>query len=504
MGIEFKEFRKLALIKEKDKFSLPALAIRFSKYINGVSKLHSRISREMWHPVYPQLYEKEMPIRAITNGVHLQSWLSRRMIRLFDRYLGKDYRHRAEEKTLWENVFAIPDIEIWEAHQARKEQMISFMRTRLQESLILKSGVARTNIGVQSVLNSNHLIVGFARRFASYKRANLILKDKERLLKLLNNKTRPLQFVFAGKAHPADEKGKAMIKEIIDFAHENKVEDKFVFIENYDMNIARHLVQGVDVWLNNPIKPLEASGTSGMKAGMNGALNLSVPDGWWDECYNPKNGWAITSGENISDLEIREKLEADEIYDLLENEVLEIYYNRDQNDLPLNWIKMMKQSIYDVGKNFNMHRVLEEYLHEFYLPGAENVRKLAKDNYTKVDELIKIDREISDSWQKVKFLDLRTDTKENIILNSGEEVTIKTKIELDGISENLVQVEVFYKIIDNNFKIIPLDFRERENNVATFDGNFIIQGSGKQSFNVRIKPKSCCLKDFYEYVKWYY
>jgi len=504
IGMDFKEFKKSAQIKGKDKFSLPALAIRFSKYINGVSKLHSQVSKEMWHSIYPELFEKEMPIRAITNGVHLQSWLSRRMIQLFDRYLGEDYRHRAEEKTLLENVFAIPDIEIWDAHQARKEQMISFMRSKLQESLIHKGGSTSANIGINNVLNNNHLIVGFARRFAPYKRANLILKDKERILKLLNDETRPVQFIFAGKAHPADEKGKAMIKEIIDFARENKIEDKFVFIENYDMNIARHLVQGVDVWLNNPIKPLEASGTSGMKAGMNGALNLSVLDGWWDECYNRKNGWAITSGENVSDLEIREKLESNEIYELLENEVLKMYYNRDQNDLPLNWIKMMKQSIYDVGKNFNMHRVLKEYLNEFYLPGAENVRKLSANNFEELQSLIKMEKEISNSWNKVKFIELKTDTKENITLNSGESVNIKTKIDLDGISENLIQVEVFYKISDDNFKIIPLDFSERQNNIASFKGNFEIQGSGRQSFNVRIKPKSCCLKDFYEYGKWYY
>ncbi len=504
IGMDFKEFKRSAQVKGMDKFSLPALAIRFSKYINGVSKLHSQVSKEMWHSIYPELFEKEMPIRAITNGVHLQSWLSRRMIQLFDRYLGEDYRHRAEEKTLWENVFAIPDIEIWDAHQARKEQMISFMRSKLQESLIHKGGTTQANFGITNVLNNNHLIVGFARRFAPYKRANLILKDKERILKLLNNETHPIQFIFAGKAHPADEKGKAMIKGIIDFARENKVEDKFVFIENYDMNIARHLVQGVDVWLNNPIKPLEASGTSGMKAGMNGALNLSVLDGWWDECYNRKNGWAITSGENVSDLEIREKLESNEIYELLENEVLEMYYNRDQNDLPLNWIKKMKQSIYDVGKNFNMHRVLKEYLNEFYLPGAENVKKLSANNFEELHNLLKMEKEISNSWNKVKFIELITDTKENITLNSGEQIYIRAKIDLDGIDENLIQVEVFYKISDDNFKTIPLNFSERQNNIAIFEGNFEIQGSGKQSFNVRIKPKSCCMKEFYEYVKWHF
>jgi starch phosphorylase len=293
-GMSFDQFSRFAVIPGNDQFNMSVLAIRFSSHINGVSKLHSDVSKEMWHPIYPALYEDEMPISAITNGVHVQSWLSRQMARLFDRYLGSDYQHKGEEAQVWANVMSIPEIEVWEAHRQRKEQLISFVRQRLQNSLAYRGAATHR---VNSILNPDYLLIGFARRFATYKRGNLILRDKERLLRLIRNEDRPVQFIFAGKAHPADEHGKAMIKSIIDFTREEGIDHRFVFLENYDINIGRHLVQGVDVWLNNPIKPNEASGTSGMKAGMNGALNLSVLDGWWPECYTPDNGWAIRAGK---------------------------------------------------------------------------------------------------------------------------------------------------------------------------------------------------------------
>ena len=502
-GFDFHEFHKFAKIEGDDSFSLPALAIRFSKYINGVSELHSKVSRKMWHSIYPQIYQKEMPIKAITNGVHLQSWISHRMSGLFDRYMGLDYRHHADDKAIWENIFSIPDNEIWEAHQERKEQLISFIRDRLQESLIHKSGSEGIN-RINDILNHGFLTIGFARRFAPYKRATLMLEDEERLLKILKNEERPVQFIFAGKAHPADEKGKKMIKRLIDFARNKKVEDRFVFVENYDMNVARHLVQGVDVWLNNPKKPLEASGTSGMKAGMNGILNFSVLDGWWPECFSEKNGWAITSGENAATDEIRDKLEANEIYEKLENEIIPLYYQQNQNGIPEKWVKMMKQSIYDVGKNFNMHRVMKGYLNKFYLPGAEEVDYIFKDNSKNLKILEKTKNEIKKHWQKIKFIDVSVNSPKNMILQSGSTLQVTAKIDIDGLSEEILQAEIFYKPNENEFLIIPLEFSRKENNIAEFSGSLQISGSGKQSYNIRVKPKNCCFKEFYEYVKWYF
>jgi starch phosphorylase len=504
LGISFAEFSKYAMVNNEKAFSLPALALRFSNFINGVSKLHSQVSQAMWHDIYPKIYEKEMPITAITNGVHTQSWLSRPVTRLFDRYLGTEYIHTGYKESIWNNIKAIPDIEIWEAHQQRKEQMVSFIRNILKNSLMNKGAGRSSSEIINNALNPAHLTVGFARRFATYKRANLILQDKARLLQLLLNTEHPIQFVFAGKAHPADDKGKAMIKNIIDFAKANNVQDRFVFLENYDMNIARHLVQGVDVWLNNPIKPLEASGTSGMKAGMNGALNLSVLDGWWPECYNQENGWAITAGEDIENENVRDTLEANQIYELLENEVLPLYYERDQNNIPHNWIEKMRNSMFDVSRNLNIHKMLQNYIRKFYLPGIELMQQMQTDNYAKLKEFEKVETEILQAWPKVNIVDFQINLQEKSIVDSGKQVEAKATIDMAELSAELIEVELFYKIGENNFKLIPLQLQKQNNNQADFSCSFQLVGSGKQSFNLRIKPKKICCKKFYEYIKWYF
>lgn len=504
LGVSFTDFAKYAKVNNEPAFSLPALAIRFSNFINGVSKLHSQVSQAMWHDIYPKIYEKEMPITAITNGVHTQSWLSRPITRLFDRYLGTEYTHTGDKENIWKNILAIPSIEIWEAHQQRKEQMVSFIRNVLKNSLMHKGAGRSSSEIINNSLNPAHLTVGFARRFATYKRANLILQDKARLLKLLLNSEKPIQFVFAGKAHPADEKGKAMIKNIIDFAKANNVQDKFVFVENYDMNIGRHLVQGVDVWLNNPIKPLEASGTSGMKAGMNGALNLSVPDGWWPECYNKENGWAITAGEGMEDPNVRDTLEANQIYELLENEVLPLYYDRDQNNIPHNWIEMMRNSMYDVSRNFNIHKMLKNYINKFYLPGIKLIQKMKKDDFAHLKEFDKTERMISEAWPEVEIVDFKINLQEKTIVDSGQKIEATAVLKCANLPAELIETEVFYKIGEDHFKLISLNLQKQSQTTAEYSGSFQLVASGKQSFNLRVKPKKFCCKKFYEYIKWYF
>jgi len=502
-GFVFDDFYKFATIEGENSFSLPALAIRYSRYINGVSRLHSQVSREMWHSIYKDLYEDEMPISAITNGVHLQSWLSRRMVRLFDRYLGEDFRHQAEEKSLWKNIMTIPENEVWEAHQARKEQMISFIRSRLRKT-ILHKGSSNSLTRINNTLVLDQITIGFARRFATYKRGDLILNDKERLLKLLRNPKRPVQFIFAGKAHPADDKGKAMIKEIIDFARENDVEDKFLFLEDYDINVARHLVQGVDVWLNNPIKPFEASGTSGMKAGINGVLNLSILDGWWPECANKNNGWIINSFTSIEDQDLRDRLEANEIYDLLENEIIPTYYNQDKYGLPTQWIEKMKYSIHDVGRGFNMHRMLRNYIDMFYIPCYQNVLSMKEANYECLNKILDIQNKIEQLWDKIKILEFQTDIQENSILNHGDILNFSAKVNINGTPLELITVEVFYQLTDGSFKLIPLKGSDpdKDNNVH-FTGSYEVQGAGEQGFNLRIRPTSNCGKEFHDHILWY-
>jgi len=323
-------------------------------------------------------------------------------------------------------------------------------------------------------------------------------------LRMIQDSDRPIQFVFAGKAHPADDLGKTMIKELIDFAKENQVEDSFVFIEDYNINVARHIVQGVDVWLNNPIKPKEASGTSGMKAGMNGVLNLSVLDGWWPECYNPKNGWSITAGTEQTDNEIRDQLDANEIYDILENEIAPTYYNRDKNRIPVQWIKMMKHSIYDVGRGFNMHRMLREYIDKFYIQISEDVKKISSNNYQYLKHLMEIKSKLQKNWQKVKFVNVETNIQDFETISCGDEIEVNTEINIDGLNKDLLKVELFIINDDNIFNVYELNLIKQENSLATFHGKFAVKGSGKQSYNLRIRPSQVDIIEFFSYVKWYY
>ncbi|MCF7857726.1 MAG: alpha-glucan family phosphorylase [Candidatus Cloacimonetes bacterium] len=502
--ITFEQFKEYARIEHDKDFSLSVLAIKFAKHINGVSELHSLVSKQMWHPIFPNIYEDEMPINAITNGVHIPSWISRQMSKLLDRYIGSDYEHNADQDTIWDSVLSIPDIEIWEAHQQRKQQMITFIRKRLHNSLMYKSSKFASSEKIKNVLSSNKLIIGFARRFATYKRANLILADKERLLKLIQDPERPIQFVFAGKAHPADELGKAMIKEIIDFAKAHQVESSFVFIEDYDMNVARHFVQGVDIWLNNPINPKEASGTSGMKAGINGIPNLSILDGWWPECYNSNNGWSITAGATKNVPQIRDTLDANEIYDILEYEIAPIYYNRNKNRIPSQWIGIMKNSIHDVGKQFNIHRMLRDYLVKSYLPIVDDSQNLLADNLNYLKTISSTKERLKESWPKVKFQNVDMNIKDSETINYGDLMKVKATINIDGLDEALLKVELFIINDEKQIQIYTLDFLEKKKTSAVYQAEIKITGSGRQSYNLRVRPVQTELTEYFEFIKWYF
>lgn len=489
-GFTLEKFDELASIEgDKNNFWLPALAIRFSKYINGVSKLHAHVSRNMWHKIYPNLYQSEVPITHITNGVHLQTWMSKQLTVLFNRYVGPEYLHASEKKSVWNNVLYIPDNEIWEAHKQRKEQMISFIRHRIQR-IEQERGIVSSEINRKQILHNSYLTIGFARRFAQYKRANLLLNNPQRLINILTNKERPVQFIFAGKAHPADTEGKKLIRNLVDFARQNNIEDRFLFIEDYDMNVARHIVQGCDVWLNNPIKPMEASGTSGMKAGINGVLNLSVLDGWWPECFDGKNGWAINASDFYSDYQTAQNMEAEQIYDLIEHQLAPVYFDRDQANHPLQWIAMMKRSIYTVGMGFNMHRMLDEYTKKFYLSAINSVDKLIADDNAELHKIIKMQQDVASYWDKVYIKDffLKFPDPETVV--SGDIVNIEAYVYEAGAPADLFSVEVFYQYdhIDH-FETIPLNYTEAyPDQVAKYEAMFRIKSSGSQNISIRIKP----------------
>jgi starch phosphorylase len=355
--------------KDED-FCMTVLGLRIARRANAVSALHGEVSRAMWKGLSPGKSEDRVPIGHITNGVHVPSWLAPQMSRLYDRHLGAGWQQHGAEAKIWEGIESVDDGELWETHLSLKLQLLEFVRTRAMKQAELRGESPETRIRLGGVLSPDALTIGFARRFATYKRANLILADIEKLANMVNDPKRPVQFVFAGKAHPLDEPGKKVLQQIAQMMRDSQFADKFVFVEDYDINVGRHFVQGVDVWLNNPRRPLEASGTSGQKVVLNGGLNLSVLDGWWAEAYDGRNGFAIGSGRTHSNMNVHDTRDGEDLYRVLREEVIPLYYQRDRDGLPRGWIKRMKRTIRTLGWRFNADRMVMDYTLKCYVPAA--------------------------------------------------------------------------------------------------------------------------------------
>ncbi|HEX3472020.1 MAG TPA: alpha-glucan family phosphorylase [Silvibacterium sp.] len=355
---------------QQEQFCMTVLGLKLSRRANAVSSLHGEVSRAMWKKLYPRTPEDSVPIGHITNGVHVPSWLAPQMCRLYDRHLGVGWQHNSGSARTWEEIENVDDGELWETHLSLKSQLLDFVRRRACEQAERRREPQETLHRLSKVLSSDALTIGFARRFATYKRANLILADMERLASLVNDPKRPVQFLFAGKAHPHDEPGKKVLQEIAEKMRDSKFADKLVFIEDYDINVGRYLVQGVDVWLNNPRRPLEASGTSGQKVVLNGGLNLSVLDGWWAEAYDGLNGFAIGTGRTHSNMDVHDSRDGEDLYRVLRDELIPLYYQRDQDGLPRGWIKRMKRTIRTLGWRFNADRMVMDYTLKCYVPAA--------------------------------------------------------------------------------------------------------------------------------------
>ena len=353
-----------------EEFSMTVLALKLSRRANAVSALHGEVSRAMWAGLYPGKPEDEVPIGHITNGVHVPSWLAPQMFRLYDRHLGTGWHEHSGEARIWEGIESVDDGELWETHLSLKARLLEFVRQRAVEQAERRGESPETLQRLGRVLSPDALTIGFARRFATYKRANLILADIERLASMVNDPKRPVQFVFAGKAHPLDEPGKRVLQQIVELMRDPQFADKFVFVEDYDINVGRHFVQGVDVWLNNPRRPLEASGTSGMKVVLNGGLNLSVLDGWWAEAYDGLNGFAIGTGRTHSNVDLHDARDGEDLYRVFRDEVIPLYYQRDHDGLPRGWIKRMKRTIRTLGWRFNADRMVMDYTLRCYVPAA--------------------------------------------------------------------------------------------------------------------------------------
>jgi glycogen phosphorylase len=357
-------------LDQEEQFCMTVLGLKLSRRANAVSSLHGEVSRAMWTSLFPSKPEDAVPIGHITNGVHVPSWLAPQMCRLYDRHLGVGWQDHSGAARTWEAIESVDDGELWETHLSLKSQLLDFVRRRALEQAERRSEPHESLHRLGKVLSPDALTIGFARRFATYKRANLILADIERLASMVNDPKRPVQFLFAGKAHPHDEPGKQVLQQIAEMMRDSKFADKFVFIEDYDINVGRHLVQGVDVWLNKPRRPLEASGTSEQKVVLNGGLNLSVLDGWWAEAYDGLNGFAIGTGRTHSDMNMHDSRDRDDLYRVLSDELIPLYYQRDKDGLPRGWIKRMKRTIRTLGWRFNADRMVMDYTLKCYIPAA--------------------------------------------------------------------------------------------------------------------------------------
>jgi len=392
-------------------FSMAVLALRTSDLANGVSKLHGRVSREMWGNIWPGVPNEETPIDHVTNGVHARSWLSADLKWLFDRYLSINWQHRPEDHSVWEGVNQIPDEEIWRVHERRRQKLVRWIR-RTHRGQLERRGASTDELNsTEALFDHRVLTIGFARRFATYKRANLLFRDVERLMRILSNAECPVQIVVAGKAHPADTQGKELIRDIVHFARENGAAKRVVFIENYNIAVARYMVQGCDVWLNTPRRGMEASGTSGMKAALNGVLNCSILDGWWDEAWEKDLGWAIGSGESYTNYDYQDQVESQALYDLLEKQIVPMFYDRDQLGVPRRWIAAMKNCMRYLAPMFNTNRMVQEYAEQFYLPAHRRGKMMMADRLQASRDLASYVHHLRTHWSKLRFEHSEAETK---------------------------------------------------------------------------------------------
>ncbi|MCD4654581.1 alpha-glucan family phosphorylase [bacterium] len=474
-------------------YCLTVLALRMAAQCNGVAELHGKTSRQMWQGLWQNLPVEEIPIGHVTNGVHPFTWISNRLTDLLESYLGPKFKEEPEDREIWDRIDHIPDNELWRVHQHRRDRLISFTRKRLAKQLKRRGTSRHEIVKAEEVLSPDVLTIGFARRFATYKRSTLLFHNLERLEALLKHPDRPVQIVFAGKAHPQDNPGKELIRRIIKVSDDPVFRNHIVFLENYDINVARYMLHGSDIWLNTPRRPLEASGTSGMKAGLNGVLNLSILDGWWVEGYGEDNGWAIGSGEEYSDPMMQDAIECEALYRLLEREITECFYARDRSGLPRRWISMMKNAMKSAGSYFSTHRMLVDYTEKFYLSAHDSGEQFRTDNAALARELYTWRNHVQNSWDRVRIVESRftTDTKE---FNVGETVKVEAKVEAGGLTPDEITVQAYYGPLDRDGRIIDsrivgLESVEQAGEGWLYKGEFQVHHSGRCGYSCRVIPR---------------
>lgn len=496
LGLPWADFMALGRKNPKDtneQFCMTLLALRLANHTNGVSKLHGEVTRQMWKEFWPGVPLQEIPIGHVTNGVHFKSWISAEMNLLYDRYLGPRWQEEPGNKAIWDKASNIAQEELWRTHERRRERLVAFVRQRLRKRLE-KLGASKREVEIaDEVLDPKALTVGFARRFATYKRATLLLNDQNRLARILENSEKPVQIIFAGKAHPKDDEGKKLIQQIVNMAGQDRFRRKIVFVQEYDMSVARYLVQGVDLWLNTPRRPMEASGTSGMKAAANGVLNLSILDGWWDEAYGPSLGWAIGRGEDYDDPRYQDQIEAENIYNLLEKEIIPLFYDRGVDGLPRKWIGMMKESISHLCYFFNTNRMVQEYTEAFYVPGSRQYRQFNANSFTDAKKLASWKERIYNCWREVSVKSATTESLTEVKVY--DQIRVRAVVHLGKLSPEDVIVELYTGKVDARGAFISPEITRMDFIESKEGGDYCFEGvsspcckSGRYGFTVRVLP----------------
>jgi starch phosphorylase len=473
-------------------FSMAILAITSARQCNGVSKLHGTVAREMWRFVWPNTPVEEIPIASITNGVHMLSWLSQDMTRLFERYLGPHWAEDPLDPTTWERIMEIPDAELWRVHEILRGHLVVRTRQWVRSQRERRGAPLSQIAKADELLNPEALTIGFARRFAAYKRAILFLRDEARLLRLLRDEEHPIQFVIAGKAHPRDNVGKELIKHIVQFARREGVSHRLVFLENYDLDLARFLVQGVDVWLNNPVKRLEASGTSGMKVTPNGGINMSILDGWWPEAYDGSNGWAIGDLRTYDNEEHQNFVESESIYELLEREVIPLFYDQGPDGLPRKWIARMKASMRTCVPQFSASRMVREYTELMYLPSARRWDHLGAAQFEAARALAIWKSKLRARWDKVKIESFESADGADRV--AGSELRVTAQVRLGEVTPEDVTVQLYYgpAAPDGSVRegrVVPMAcVRSDGKGVYEYGGALRCESTGQHAYTIRVVP----------------
>ena len=510
LGITWDEFIGMGRTNPDDhneKFCMSTFACNTCQEVNGVSKLHGWVSQKMFANIWNGYFPEENHVGYVTNGVHFPTWSATEWRKLYAKYFSENFMFDQSNEKIWEAIYQVPDEEIWSTRMALKQKLVDYIKEQFRDTWLRNQGDPSRVLSLLERINPNALIIGFCRRFATYKRAHLLFTDLERLSKIVNNPERPVQFLFAGKAHPADGAGQGLIKKIYEISQRPEFLGKIIFLEDYDFLLARRLVSGVDIWMNTPTRPLEASGTSGEKAEMNGVVNLSVKDGWWLEGYREGAGWALTEKRTYDNQGYQDQLDAATIYSLLENEIIPLYYKKNKKGISEGWIKVIKNSIAQIAPHYTMKRQLDDYYSKFYEKEAKRFKQIAKDGYRKAKDIAQWKETVAERWDAIRVVSSEWNVAATG-LETGQKYLMRYVIDEQGL-DDAIGLEKVNVVVDSNgqeriYSIEPLELVKREGNLYTFEANLGPRQAGEYRSAVRMYPKNGELphrQDFC-YVKW--